>query len=296
MREYTTAGRKVFCVFNYALVGLISLLCIVPLFSIVAKSLSGSAYLNAGLVFLWPRGFNFSAYRYVLENKPFWNSFGVTLWRLVLGIPINLILCILMAYPMSKESAVFPARKFFMGAFLMVMIFHGGLVPTYLLVKNLKMIDTIWALVLPGGLSVFNGVLMMNFFRGVPKEIEESALIDGASQVQILLWMYLPLAVPCIATITLFSFMGHWNAWQDGRIYMNTGAMYPLQTYLQTVLQMSEQMLKNLDPSQMSQYTELASQNLRAAQIVISTIPVLLVYPFMQRYFTTGLVLGSVKG
>jgi putative aldouronate transport system permease protein len=278
------------------LISLICFLCIVPLFSIIAKSLSSSAYLNAGLVFLWPRGFNFSAYRYVLENKPFWHSFLVTLERIALGIPINLILCVLMAYPMSKESSAFPARKFFMGAFLTVMIFHGGLVPTFLLVRNLRMLNTIWALVLPGGLSIFNGVLMMNFFRGVPKEIEESALMDGASQFQILLRMYLPLAVPCIATMTLFSFMGHWNAWQDGRIYMNRGNLYPLQTYLQTILQLSEQMLRNLDPSQLSQYLELSSQSLRAAQIVISTIPVLIVYPFLQRYFTTGLILGSVKG
>lgn len=296
MKSYRTPMRTLFILLNYTAVVLLCLLCLFPLLHILALSLSASSYVATGGVTLWPRGFNLTAYDYVLNNEKFWHAFAVTGQRLLLGIPLNLLLVILMAYPLSKEEEAFPARRFYMAAFMVVMIFNGGLVPTYLLVQQLGLLDTIWALVLPCGMNVFNAVIMMNFFRGIPKEIEESAIMDGANQLQVLLFMYLPLAVPCIATITLFSFMGHWNAWQDGRIYMNFSSNYPLQTYLQSIMQNTDDILGNLSPAMMRVYMELSSRNLRAAQIVVSTVPVLLIYPLLQRYFTSGLVMGSVKG
>ena len=296
MKPYRTPSRMLFILLNYGAVALLCLLCLFPLLHILALSLSSSSYVATGSVALWPRGLNLTAYKYVLNNEKFWHAFGVTGQRLLLGIPLNLLLVILMAYPLSKEEDAFPARRFYMAAFMVVMIFNGGLVPTYLLVQQLGLLDTIWALVLPCGMNVFNAVIMMNFFRGILREIEESAIMDGANQLQVLLFMYLPLAVPCIATITLFSFMGHWNAWQDGRIYMNFSSNYPLQTYLQSIMQNTDDILGNLSPAMMRIYMELSSRNLRAAQIVVSTIPVLLIYPLLQRHFTSGLVMGSVKG
>lgn len=296
MKRYDHFSRRVFNVINYAFTGFLCLLCLFPLFHIIALSLSSAEYVSTGNVVLWPKGFTIAAYKYVMNNSRFWGAFWVTLKRLMLGIPLNLLLIILMAYPLSKEEEVFPARRIYMPLFMVVMIFSGGLVPTYLLVQKLGLLDSVWALVLPGGMNVFNAVIMMNFFRGLPKELEESAMMDGANQFQVLRKMYLPLALPCLATVTLFSFMGHWNAWQDGRIYINFSENYPLQTYLQSIMNSAEDILGTMDPSLIRAYMEMNSRNLRAAQIVVSTVPVLLIYPLLQRYFTAGLVMGSVKG
>lgn len=297
MREYRTRGRIIFNIFNYTLICILLFLCLVPLIHILALSFSDSAYTDSNMVTFIPKGFTLAAYKFVLDNKMFWRSFSVTFERLIIGVPLSIILTILAAYPLSKEESAFRGRKIYMWLFMFVMIFNAGLVPTYLLIKDLKMMDTIWALVLPVGVNVFNIVLMMNFFRGIPHEIEESALVDGARQFTILWKLYLPLAKPSIATITLFSFMTHWNSWMDGRIYMNTAENYPLQTYLQNVLQSSDQVLLNTNNLQsVIERMSVSGQNLRAAQLFISMIPLLAVYPFLQKYFTTGLVMGSVKG
>jgi len=297
MKEYYSKSRIVFQIFNYLFISALTLLCIIPIIHILAMSFSTSAYVDANLVTFWPKGFTLAAYRYVLANGQFWDSFLVTIKRLVLGVPFNLILVILAAYPLSKEDNIFKARKYYVWLYLFVMIFNAGLIPTYLLVQSLGLVDSIWSLVLPTGVNVFNVVLMMNFFRGIPREIEESALVDGARQDTILLRLYLPLAKPSIATITLFSFMYHWNSWMEGRIYMNNKANYPLQTYLQSVLESSD--LSLLNSSNLDAILDkmaVSGQNLRAAQLFISILPVLIIYPYLQKYFTTGLVMGSVKG
>lgn len=297
MREYRTKGRVIFQIFNYTVLVLLMLVCLVPIVHILAKSFSSAAYVNSNLVSLWPKGWTTAAYRYVMSNGKFWQSFFVTFQRILLGVPINVILTVLAAYPLSKEENAFRARKFYVWIFLFVMIFNAGLIPTYLLVQQLGLIDTVWALVLPSGVGVFNVVLMMNFFRGIPKEIEESALVDGANQGTILLRLYLPLAKPSIATITLFSFMGHWNSWMEGRIYMNNSVNYPLQTYLQSILESADSTVMNMSNlDAMVDKMLVSGQNLRAAMLFISIVPVLVVYPFLQKYFTTGLVMGSVKG
>ncbi len=297
MKEYKSKGRLVFNIFNYIIIIFMMLSCLVPLIHILALSFSGASYTDSNMVTLIPKGFTLAAYKYVMQNSMFWRAFGVTITRLAVGVPLGLLLTILAAYPLSKEEQYFPARKIYMWLFMFVMIFNAGLVPTYLLIKDLKMMDTIWALVLPMGVNVFNIVLMMNFFRGIPREIEESALVDGAKQHTILWKLYLPLAKPSIATITLFTFMGHWNSWMDGRIYMNSTSNYPLQTYLQNVLQSSDQVLLNSNNMQsIIERMAVSGQNLRAAQLFISMIPLLIIYPFLQKYFTAGLVMGSVKG
>lgn len=297
MREYRSKGRTLFHIFNYTLISILLFTCLVPLIHILALSFSSASYTDSNLVTFFPKGFTLAAYQFVMENQMFWQSFGVTIERLAFGVPISLALTVLAAYPLSKEEKYFPQRKIYMWLFLFVMIFNAGLVPTYLLIKDLGMMDTIWALVLPTGVNVFNVVLMMNFFRGIPHEIEESALVDGARQPVILWKLYLPLAKPSIATITLFTFMNHWNSWMDGRIYMNSTSNYPLQTYLQNVLQSSDQVLLNSNNLQsILDRMAVSGQNLRAAQLFISMLPLLLIYPFLQKYFTAGLVMGSVKG
>lgn len=176
------------------------------------------------------------------------------------------------------------------------MVFSGGLIPTYYVVTKTGLMDTIWALILPGAVPIFNVVLVMNFFRNLPGELEESAMLDGGGPWTILWKIFIPLSKPSIATITLFSLVTHWNSWFDGLIYSNFTQHYPLQSYLQTLIVNTNNALMSGDLSSIVKNMSVNDTNLKAAQIFISIIPLLLIYPFLQKYFTTGLVLGSVKG
>lgn len=221
---------------------------------------------------------------------------AVSAKRVLLGVPLNVILTILVAYPLSKSELVFPARKYYVAFMLVVMLFNGGLMPTYFIVSKTGLIDTIWSLLLPGAVPVFSCIVLMNFFRGIPEELEESARLDGANQFQIMIKIFLPLSKPSIATVTLFSLVWHWNAWFDGLIYSNYTSNYPLQSYLQTLVVSTTDALKTGDLKTIMELTQVNDTNMKAAQIFISIIPLMLVYPFLQKYFTTGLTLGSVKG
>lgn len=297
MREYNSKGRILFKIFNYTFLTLVTAMCILPVIHILALSFSSSAYAESNSVAFVPKGFTYAAYKYVIHNAKFWAACIVTFQRLIIGIPLSLIATIMIAYPLSKDEFTFKARKHYVKLFIFVMIFNGGLVPTYLLVQKLNLLDSIWALVLPMCVNVYNAIIMMNFFRALPKEIEESALVDGAHQFTILMRLIIPLAKPCIATILLFTFMAHWNSWMDGRIYMTMASNYPLQTYLQGVLESSNAALMNAtNIDALVDKMKVSGQNLRAAMLFVSMAPVLIVYPFLQKYFVTGLVMGSVKG
>lgn len=180
---------------------------------------------------------------------------------------------------------------------MFTMLFTPSMIPSFLVVKNLGMLDSIWSLVLPGALPVFNMVVMINFFRGLPSELEEAALIDGASHLKILFKIFIPLSKPSIATVALFCLVGHWNAWFDGMIYMNRPENYPLQSYLQSIVVTPESIMRVMNPSEemIRILQSINNRTARAAQLFVATIPVLIAYPFMQKYFVTGLVIGSVK-
>ena len=179
---------------------------------------------------------------------------------------------------------------------LVAMLFNGGLMPTYFIVAKTGLIDTIWSLVLPGAVPIFSCIVLMNFFRGIPEELEESARLDGANQFQVLIRIFLPLSKPSIATVTLFSLIWHWNSWFEGLIYSNYTQNYPLQSYLQTLVVSTTEALRTSDLKTIMELTQVNDTNMKSAQIFISVIPLMLVYPFLQKYFTTGLTLGSVKG
>lgn len=297
MKQYDTAGRKVFLAINACILTILTVTCAIPIWNMLCRSFSSSAAVSNGEVGLWPVEFTTAAYNLVLHNIQFWTALGVSGERLLVGVPINMLMVILAAYPLSKSVRVFKARKYYIWFFIVTMLFNGGLIPTYMVVSKLHLMDTIWALVLPGAVPVFNVVLLMNFFRSLPSEIEEAAMIDGASQWTILWRIYLPVSTPALATIFLFVLLFHWNSWFDGLIYMNLTSHYPLQSYLQTIVVDTKASLSqagNLE-ALMSQFN-VSDQNLRAAQLFISMIPILLIYPFLQRYFTTGIVMGSVKG
>ncbi|MGO4373793.1 carbohydrate ABC transporter permease, partial [Paenibacillus sp. MCAF20] len=270
--------------------------CVLPFVNLLAVSFSSSAAVSAGDVVFWPNGFNTKAYEFALTGDEFFRSMGISVQRVVLGTLVNLILMVLAAYPLSKTKEKVMGRGYYMGFFVFTMLFNGGLIPTYLIVVKTGLIDSIWSLILPGAIPVFSMIILMNFLRGLPEEIEESATIDGAGPVQILVMILLPLLKPALATVGLFSIVGHWNSWFDGIIYMNDTANYPLQSYLQTLLLSFEQIMLRAS----TDYTQLlAMMNVRtgrAAQMFLGALPILAIYPFLQKYFTTGLVLGSVKG
>jgi putative aldouronate transport system permease protein len=258
----------------------------------VSISFSDKSAAQANLVGLLPVNFNFSAYQMLLEDSQFWRSFMISVERVVLGTALNLILSILMAYPLSKNKKEFGARNIYMNLMIFAMLFSGGMIPIFIVVKNLGLIDTIWSLILPGAVPIFNVILLMNFFKSIPKSLEEAAIMDGASKLKILFKIYLPISLPALATIGLFSIVGHWNDYFSGLLYMNSSANYPLQTYIQ---QLTVDVTKVTDPSQLKALASVSNKTLNAAKIVVSIIPVLLIYPLLQKYFVSGLVIGSVK-
>lgn len=295
-RKKTSMGRKVFLAVDVIVILLLCLICMVPLLNLLAYSFSASQPIIENKVFLWPKEFTLKAYQYVLDSKEFWSSVSVSAKRVLLGVPLNTLLTILVAYPLSKDERQFKARKYYVAYMLTVMLFNGGLMPTYYIVSKTKLIDTVWALIIPGAVPIFNCIVLMNFFRGIPSELEESAKLDGASQWQILWRIFIPISKPSLATIILFSLINHWNSWFDGLIYSNHTTNYPLQSYLQTLVTSTTEILAQGDVKAIARLVDINDTNMKAAQIFISVIPLMLIYPFLQKYFTTGLTMGSVKG
>ena len=289
-------GIKVFLAVDVIVILLLCLICMVPLLNLLAYSFSASQPIIENKVFLWPKEFTLKAYQYVLDSKEFWSSVSVSAKRVLLGVPLNTLLTILVAYPLSKDERQFKARKYYVAYMLTVMLFNGGLMPTYYIVSKTKLIDTVWALIIPGAVPIFNCIVLMNFFRGIPSELEESAKLDGASQWQILWRIFIPISKPSLATIILFSLINHWNSWFDGLIYSNHTTNYPLQSYLQTLVTSTTEILAQGDVKAIAKLVDINDTNMKAAQIFISVIPLMLIYPFLQKYFTTGLTMGSVKG
>lgn len=290
-------SRKVFNVVNMIFLISMTLICVLPFIHIFALSLSSELATSAGEVGLLPKEFSVEAYLFLLQKKDFFRAMGVSVIRVILGTIISMSVVILTAYPLSKENTKFKSRTIYVWFFAFTMFFSGGLIPTYMVMKSLNLLDTIWVLILPGALSVWNVVLLLNFFRQIPKELEEAALIDGAGQLTILIKVFLPIAVPSLATILLFTMVGHWNAWFDGVMYLNTPSKYPLQTYLSTiVLDQNMTNLNSMSPEQIKRMQEIGSLNLKSAQIFLGALPILCVYPFLQRFFVKGIVVGSVKG
>jgi putative aldouronate transport system permease protein len=264
-----------------ALMLLISLVSIAPVIHTISVSFSNTSAAAGGLVNFWPIGFNLESYRKIIDDPKFINSFFVSVKRVVLGGGVNFVLTVLMAYPLSRSGKEFPLRNVYMWFMLFTMLFSGGVIPLYLTVKSLGLFNSLWALVLPGAVPVFNVVLLMNFFRNMPKELTEAAYMDGAGPWYMLLKIFLPLSLPSLATVTLFSVVGHWNAFFDGMIFMRNMEYYPLQTYIQQlVVQLN---ISEIDSSQQEMLSKISDKTVNAAKIVVSMGPILVVYPFLQK-------------
>jgi putative aldouronate transport system permease protein len=286
-------GAVAFDVFVTAVLIGLALICIYPLWYTLCVSLSQKSYVAAGMVRFWPVGFNILAYKQIMGDSNFLHSFWISVQRVVLGTACELTVTLLMAYPLSKTARQFRGRNVIMWFLVFAMMFSGGLIPWYQTMKSIKMINSIWGLVLGNSVPIFNVILVMNFFRNIPKDIEEAAQLDGANPWQMLFQIYIPISKPVIATVTLFSIVYHWNEFFNGLVLMTRQTNYPLQTYIQ-------QMLVVLNTAYMTQdqiraLNELSNQTLNAAKIFIAMIPILLIYPLLQRYFISGITLGSVK-
>lgn len=280
----------------YGIVLLLGAACLLPLLNILAISFSGSAAVSANRVGVLPVDFTWTAYHKILSDKQFWHSFLISVIRVILALILNLAVTVPMAYAMTKHKREFRARNIYMNLLIFAMLFNGGMIPTYILVKNLGLLNSIWALVLPGALPIFNVILLMNFFLGIPKSLEEAALIDGANPFQVLVRIMIPCAKPCLATVSLFSIVGSWNDFFSGLIYMQKVENYPIMTYIQSLNVDIQELLKNGATSNaLENVTELSNRNLNAAKIVVAVIPLLLIYPVLQKYLITGMVMGSVK-
>lgn len=292
MIKSKTIGGKTADILIYLTVIFMTMCCLFPLLNMVAISFSDKAAASANMVGLVPVDFTTSAYKTLLGESQFWVSFWISIKRVFLGTIINMILTILLAYPLSKSKREFKGHDVYMYIVIFAMLFSGGMIPIYLTIKSYGLLNSIWALILPGAVPVFNVILLMNFFKGVPKSLEEAAAIDGASKLTILLKIYLPISMPALATIILFCIVNHWNDFFSSLVYMNKTSMYPLQTYIQ---QLSVDMSQITDPEQLKRFAQVSNKTLDAAKIVVSTIPLLIIYPFLQKYFVSGIVIGAVK-
>lgn len=287
-----TKGERIFLGIIITLLTLLSLSIILPLLNIIALSFSDKGEIIAGNVGIFPKGFTLSSYKYVMWDKTFISSFKVSVFVTVVGTAFSLITVTLAAYPLSKPNLKY--RKPLLLFFVFTMMFSGGLVPSYIIIKSLGLINTIWALILPGVMSTYNMLLVKNYMEGLPESLEESAKIDGANDIQIFLRIVLPLCKPVLATVGLFFAVGYWNSYFSGLMYINDPALKPLQTHLYELIQ-STTAVWELSPQMQEKLAGVSSQGIQSATIVAATVPILIVYPFLQKHFVKGIVVGSEK-
>lgn len=295
MKTYRTPLSLTADVLIYLFIGLSSLLCLLPLLNTLAQSFSSPAAVEAGWVTFCPVQFSLEAYKTLLKEQAFFTSFFVSVRRVIVGVCINLFFVVTMAYPMSKDKKVFPQRPLYLAILLFTMLFGVGMIPWYLTIRDVGLLNSFWALIIPGAVGTSNVIMMMNFFRNIPHELEEAALVDGAGPLRVLFSIYLPISTAGIATIALFCGVGHWNNYFDGLILINSAEKMPLQSYVQQfVVRMDNSVAKTYE--ELAQQAKLNNRTLNAAKLFITMVPVLVVYPFLQRYFTKGIVIGAVKG
>jgi putative aldouronate transport system permease protein len=287
----SSLSEKIFTVFNYLFFVLMGITTLVPFINLIAKSLSSEESVISGRVNLIPIDIQWGTYKYVLQDDMFLNALKISVILTVVGTLLSLIVTTMTAYPLSKLHL--RGRKWLLLMFIFTMLFGGGLIPTYLLMQNLHLVNTLPVLFLPGMINVFNMLIIKNYFEGLPDSLEESAKLDGAGNIRVLVFIILPLSLPVLATIALFFAVAYWNDYFASMIYITNHNLKPLQLYLKELLVSSSgDFLKdNIDAA-----LNVTPQSIQAASILLATIPILLVYPFLQKYFVKGVLVGSVKG
>lgn len=293
MVERKTLGSQLIKTVFVVILLILALSCILPLVYTLAVSFSSKAAVAAGKVALIPVDFTVFAYKEIMKDSNFFLSFGISIARVLLAVSISVMVMIMASYPLAKSTREFKPRNIVLWLFVFCMMFSGGLIPWYTVMKSYNLTNSIFGLAIAGGIPVFNLILVVNFFQEVPKELEEAAKVDGAGPWYILFGIVVPLSKPVIATVALFTIVAHWNDFFQGLILSTGAAHYPLQTYI-------KQLVVQVDTSHMTQddymiLDTLSNTTLNAAKIFISMVPILLIYPRLQKYFVTGITLGGVK-
>jgi putative aldouronate transport system permease protein len=289
-KRFSLRNISLFGIINTLILTCLAIITVYPIVYITAVSLSATSEVVQGNITLFPKGFNLDAYVQVLNDDRVPRAYLNTIFYTALGTAINLLLTAVAAYPLARKN--FFGRKFFLLAIIMTMFLNPGIIPNYLIVSELGLLDSVWALVLPNAIWTFELLILKSFYENMSESLREAAVVDGASEYRILFQIVLPLSKPALASIGLFYFMGHWNSFFIPLIYLNDANMYPLQVVLRDMLIFSE---NGSNPS-LVDASALAPQAMKNATIVLSMIPVLLIYPFAQKYFAKGVMLGSEKG
>ncbi|MEK3722676.1 MULTISPECIES: carbohydrate ABC transporter permease [unclassified Paenibacillus] len=284
-------GSRLFDYCNYVLLSLFALTTTVPFIHIVATSFASEHDVLSKDFVLFPTEFSLSAYRIIFGNDRIVQSLLVTVFITVVGTLINIIFTSIMAYPLSRRDLI--GRKALMIMILFTLLFGGGMIPAFLLIKALGLLNSFWALLLPGAISVFNLIILKNFFQQLPDGLEESAKIDGANDLVILFRLVLPLSLPAIATFSLFYAVGHWNTFMAAVLYINDSEKWPIQVLLRSIVMLSQGWLDNPEAAADQ---AVPPETVKMAVITVATLPILCVYPFLQKHFAKGVMLGSVKG
>ena len=296
MVENKSIGSRVRVGVTYIIVILLTLLCLFPIWNMVCISFSSATMVAANKVTLFPRAFTLEAYLLMLKDSDFWRAFGVSVIRVILSLAINLTMIVLLAYPLSKTKREFNGRNIIMGFLVFAMLFSGGMIPGYLVVKELGLLNTIWALVLPAAVPISNTIMTMNFISALPDSLEEAAVLDGANPLQILIHLIIPCSKPSMATMALFSIVGNWNEFYSGLIYMTKAQNYPLMTYINSLqVDIASLLSEDMSLEALEKLYDLSGKNLNAAKVVVAVVPLMLIYPFLQKYLIHGIVMGAVK-
>ncbi len=289
-------GRRIFEVLNIIILVSISFLMLYPFYYCLIGSLSDNASVLAGRIGLWPIGLNIKSYKLVLGYDVVLSAYVNTLLYTSVGTVISLTLTVLGAYPLSKKE--FYGRSAFTVYFAFTMFFSGGLIPTFLVVRTIGLYNTMWAIVLPSAVSTMNMIIMRTFFQGIPNAIEEAAVVDGASEIQTLVRIILPLSLPSMMTIGLFYAVGQWNSWFSAMIYLADTAKYPLQLVLRQIVLQNQvnEIIGTIAGAATEDSSHMIAENVKYTVIIVAVIPILCVYPFIQKYFVKGVMVGSIKG
>lgn len=285
-----TRRISIFTVLNYAFFTLVALLCLLPYLHIIAKSFSSNTAVVSGKVAFWPVDFGLEVYKYVFQDSLFWSAFGNSVFVTVVGTLLSMVVTVFAAYPLSKPD--FRGRRVILLLYVFSMLFYGGTVPIYVFMQSLGLLNTLWAIIVPFIISQYNMFVMKTFFEGLPAAIEESARIDGAGHMRILFSIVLPLSLPSLATIGLFYAVGYWNNYYHAMLFITRPEVKPMQLYLYELISTATR-VSELDPEMAM---SVSSAGVQAGSILVGTLPILLLYPFAQKYFISGLTIGSVKG
>lgn len=293
VKKYRVGQRSTLDIVIAVILGFMTLAAVFPFYQVVLLSFADMASYAKHPLYLLPYCFDLTGYKTIFEDPMFFTSLGVTLFITLVGTSLNMFLSVMGAYVLSRKYLM--GRKVILNLIIFTMLFNGGLIPTYLVIKNLKLVNTVWAMILPCGISTYYLIIMKNYFMSLPDSLLEAARLDGANEWSILARVVLPISVPFMATFILFYAVERWNEWYLANLYINKSALYPLQTYLRNVLISMSNTLNDIAKQFMQGHAKVNSTAVQMATIVVATVPILCVYPFVQRHFVKGVMVGGIK-